>query len=208
MKGNITRPALRGYIPPPEGVDEPETQTLRSALFFRSENEGLTWQGHVIASPRPERPDVPFGVGLLTSCGFTETDVSVTSDGTLFALMRQGHFMHLYYARSCDGGKTWSDFQMFNYPGVAPALCMMPCGTLAAAWGRPGITVAFDTDGTGEKWDLMSNFDKPFPSQEYATLVSVGEKNVLLFYDRRKWDHETRQFYEHGIYYRKITIEA
>lgn len=204
LKGNMTRTRLdvSWYVKPRGGEVESPEQVLSSALFFRSEDEGATWRGHVIASPSPNT----FGADVLNSEGFSETGISVTSDGKVFALMRQGSFMPLHWTRSDDGGITWAKPAMFNYPGVAPNLCLMPCGALAAVWGRPGLTVAFDTDGTGEKWDLMSNFDKPFPSQQYGSIVSVSENRILLFYDRREYDSLNCRFYEHGIYYRDIEI--
>ena len=86
-------------------------------------------------------------------------------------------------------------------------MCLLPNGMLAAAWGRPGMTVGFSIDGTGSTWDaLVGVMQDDVQSQKYPWLVPIGENRVMLFYDKRKWDSERRVFYEHGIYCREITV--
>ena len=209
MEGNMTRrPRRSTYVR--QRTDDgtaPEAQerVLDSSLFFRSEDEGATWQ-HVSTIGKV-RPDRPFDVGKVYSEGLNETGMACTSDGKIYALMRHGSLMLLWYAVSADGGRTWSDIQPFNYPGVAPSLTMLPCGILAAAWGRPGMTVGFSLDGTGRDWDLLVGVrGDDVKSQNYPWLVPVADDRVMLFYDKRKWDKEKRSFYDHGIYCREIRV--
>ena len=145
---------------------------------------------------------------MLYSEGFTETGLSCTSDGKIYALMRHGSYMLLWGVISSDGGRTWGEPLCFNYPGVAPCLCLMPNGVLAAAWGRPGMTVGFSLDGTGRTWDvLVGVMQDNVPSQKYPWIVPVAQDRIMLFYDRRKWDPTRRVFYDHGIYCRDITVD-
>ena len=197
------------YLPPKSpdaGVaDEGHDDVLFSAVFFRSEDEGQHWTA--AGTVGQMAPGEPFDGGMLYSEGFTETGVTRTSDGRLYALMRHGSYMLLWRNSSSDGGRTWDDMMCFNYPGVAPSLCLMPNGIMAAAWGRPGMSVAFSLDGTGRTWDAIAGImQDDQPSQKYPWLHPLDEKRLLLFYDRRVWDASVHNYTEHGIYCREITI--
>ncbi|MDP6113183.1 MAG: sialidase family protein [Planctomycetota bacterium] len=210
MKGNTRRKdtAPSDYVGrrPDEGVaDEATDDILWSAIFFRSDDEGRTW--HAASTIAEAEVDFPFDAGVLYSEGFTEAGLSCTSEGKVYALVRHGSYMLLWRFISADGGRTWCEPMCFNYPGVAPSMCLLPNGMLAAAWGRPGMTVGFSIDGTGSTWDaLVGVMQDDVQSQKYPWLVPIGENRVMLFYDKRKWDSERRVFYEHGIYCREITV--
>jgi hypothetical protein len=212
MKGNVRRkerdPSDYVGIRPDEGVAAEGTDdVLWSSIFLRSEDDGQTWRA-ASTILKPEE-DFPFDVGVVYSEGFTETSLSCTSDGKIYALLRHGSYMLLWSVISSDGGRTWGDPLCFNYPGVAPCLCLLPNGVLAAAWGRPGMTVGFSLDGTGRTWDaLMGVMQDDIPSQKYPWIVPVAEDRIMLFYDRRKWDDDRRVFYDHGIYCREITVRG
>ena len=210
MKGNMRRkdkqPDAYVGVRPDEGVaEEAADDILWSSLFFRSEDEGKSWRATSVIGRVDEKR--PYDAGLLYSEGFTETGLACTSDGKIYALMRHGSYMLLWRAISSDGGRTWSDLMCFNHPGVAPSLCLMPNGVLAAAWGRPGMTVGFSLDGTGLTWDVQAGImHDGEPSQKYPCIIPAGENRLMLFYDRRKWDAKRRAFYDHGIYSRTIEI--
>ena len=210
MQGNMRRkesdPSDYVGIRPDEGVAAEGTDdALFSSIFLRSEDDGGTWRA--ASTILEAREDFPFDVGVLYSEGFTETSLSCTSDGKIYALMRHGSYMLLWSVISADGGRTWGEPLCFNYHGVAPSRCLMPNGILAAAWGRPGMTVGFSLDGTGRTWDaLVGVMQDDVPSQKYPWIVPVAEDRIMLFYDRRKWDDERRVFYDHGIYCREITV--
>jgi len=211
MKGNVRRkdraPSDYVGLRPDEGVAEEATDdVLWSAMFFRSEDGGRTW--HAASTIAKAEDDFPFDAGVLYSEGFTETGLSCTSDGNIYALLRHGSYMLLWRFISSDGGRSWSEPLCFNYPGVAPSLCLMPNGMLAAAWGRPGLTAGFSLDGTGRTWDLLVGvMQDDVSSQKYPCIVPVAEDRLMVFYDKRKWDADQRVFYDHGIYCREITVE-
>ena len=212
MKGNMRRKEadIADYVGkrPDDGVAEEATDdVLWSSLFLRSEDDGQTWRA--ASTIAKTEADFPFDAGVLYSEGFTETGLSCTSDGKIYALMRHGSYMLLWRRVSADGGRTWGEWMCFNYPGVAPSLCLTPNGVLAAAWGRPGMTVGFSLDGTGESWDvLVGVMQDDAASQKYPWIVPIADDRIMLFYDRRKWDAERRVFYDHGIYCREITVNC
>lgn len=205
MQGNPSRAAAHGATPG-DGVAEEGGDILFSSLFFRSEDDGATWR-HAGTIGRPQR-GFPFDAGQRYSEGFTETAVAPTADGGLVALMRHGSYLLLWRAMSQDGGRTWSHPICMNHAGVAPSLAPMPGGVLAAAWGRPGMTVAFSLDGTGRSWDVLAGImQDDTPSQKYPWLVAVDARRALLFYDKRRWDASAERFVEHGIWSREVRIE-
>jgi hypothetical protein len=196
-----------GYIPDDGVAEEASEDVLFSALFFRSEDGGSTWQQ--AGAIGEMAPGQPFDAGRLYSEGFTETGLAVTADRELLAVMRHGSYMLLWQNRSRDGGCTWDDMMCFNHPGVAPSLCLLPNGALAAAWGRPGMVVGFSLDGAGRNWDVMSTImldDQQ--SQKYPWLMPLDDSSVLLLYDRRVWDGERHQYSSHGIYCRTVRVSA
>lgn len=211
MQGNMTRtPRQSSYVAPRRNdgtAPEAEKEVLESSHFLRSEDGGATW--HCAGTIGRVRPGRPFDAGQLFSEGFNETGLVCTREGKLHAIMRHGSLMLLWYATSADGGRTWSDIMPMNHPGVAPCMAMMPGGVLAAAWGRPGLTVAFSLDGTGRAWDLLGGvMTAEVQSQNYPWIVPVATDRIMLFYDKRKWDPTKRLFYDHGIYCREAVVRC
>jgi hypothetical protein len=212
MKGNMRRKEADAtdYVAmrPDEGVaEEGADDILWSSMFLRSEDDGQTW--HTASTILEATNEFPFDAGVLYSEGFTETGLSCTSDGNIYALLRHGSYMLLWAVISSDGGRTWGEPLCFNYPGVAPSLCLMPNGVLASAWGRPGMSVGFSMDGTGRTWDtIVGVMQDDIKSQKYPWIVPIADDRLMLFYDKRKWDQERRVHYDHGIYCREIAIDS
>jgi len=209
VKGNMTRKHYdTGYIgKKPDEANAPEAadEYLWSSLFFRSEDNGKTWKN--TGTIGTASPGKPFDVGILYSEGYTETGLSLTKDGRIYACMRHGSYMLLYFSYSDDGGYTWTEPEAFNFPGVAPSVELMSNGALAMAWGRPGLTVGFSLDGNGKNWDILAGIESDrMMSQKYGWIIEVSDNTLLLFYDRRKWDNEKKKHYDHGIYCREIFI--
>lgn len=209
VKGNMTRPmAEKNHVgKPADQANAPEAtdKTLFSSIFFRSNDEGNTW--HRAGTIGKVLPGKPFDAGILHSEGFTETDVVQTSDNRIYAMMRHGSYMLLWWTFSNDGGYTWTEPICHTCCGVAPNLVKMPNSMVAGTWGRPGLTVGLNLDGTAQNWDIMTTiFDDRVQSQKYPWLVPVAQNKLLLFYDRRKWDSANKKIYDHGIFCRMIEI--
>lgn len=210
VKGNMTRRAEHEYTyvarRPDAGVaDEGIENLLFSSLLLRSEDDGQSWQ--YASTIGKMQPNQPYDGGILYSEGFTETGLSQTADGDLLALMRHGSYHLIWSNRSTDGGRTWQGIEPLNHPGVFPQLQLMANGALAGCWGRPGMTVAFSVDGSGRRWDVATELMRDHEqSQKYAWPIAVGDDTVLVFYDRRKWNGDKRDYDEHGIYCRPVTL--
>jgi hypothetical protein len=188
-----------------QGVAEQATAgESSSAILLRSEDEGRTWDA-VSVCGRLE-PGRPFDGGYFYSEGFNETALAETPDGGLFVIMRHGSYHLLWTNRSWDAGRSWRGIEMLNHAGVAPHMVRLGCGALAAAWGRPGLTVAFSLDGTGRYWDAATEIMRgDEASQRYPWLVPIDDHTVTLFYDRRTWDKPRPRYINHGIYAREIS---
>ena len=92
--------------------------------------------------------------------GFSETALEFMDDGSMIVLLRAtGVFLGgpewnpMYFARSTDGGKTFSEPQEFDKCGVLPNLLKLDCGVTLAAYGRPGIYVRATSDPHGVDWE-------------------------------------------------------
>lgn len=211
IKGNLSRRAEHEYTyvakRPDAGVaEEGVANMLTSSLLLRSDDDGQTWQ-YASTIGKIEK-NKPYDGGILYSEGFNETGLAETSDGDLLALMRHGSYHLIWSNRSSDGGRTWQGIEPLNHPGVFPGLERMGNGALAAAWGRPGMTVAFSTDGTGHFWDVATELMRDHEqSQKYPWLIPIADDTVLVFYDRRTWIAEKRDYGTHGIYCRPITLK-
>jgi len=196
----------QGKSPDAGVAAEATVDMLTSSLLLRSEDDGRSWQ--YASTIGKIEPGKPWDGGLIYSEGFNETGLACTADGDLLALMRHGSYHLIWSNRSSDHGRTWQGIEPLNHPGVFPHVVPLENGVLAAAWGRPGMTVAFSLDGTGRCWDVCLQLMRDDePSQKYPWLVPAGPNRVLVFYDRRKWDEDRRRHYDHGIYCREITIE-
>ena len=91
--------------------------------------------------------------------GVNESDIAFMDDGSMIIIMRTvdvfgggPEWSDLLIARSTDGGKTWSEPEMFD-TGILPSVIKLGCGVTLAAYGRPGIFVRGTTDPSGMKWE-------------------------------------------------------
>lgn len=177
---------------------------MNHALCFKSTNQ-TDWKAiSHIGTPNK----LPFDWGKLYSEGFNETAICVNKNGVLYALMRHGSYMMLYQSTSRDGGHTWTDTKMFNYPGVAPSVCRLRNGPMVAAWGRPGLSVGFSLDGQGQHWDAIAGIlNEDEHSWKYPWIVPISNNSVLLFYDRATWSQKRKRIVNHGIYCREVAIK-
>jgi len=204
--GNLKKRRKQGQ-PASEGIAEQvDAGESNSAILLRSEDHGQTW--HAVSVCGKLEPNKPFDGGFLYSEGFNETALIETAPGELFVIMRHGSYHLLWTNRSTDFGKSWQGIAMLNHAGVAPSMTRLGNGALAAAWGRPGLTVAFSLDGSGRYWDVATELMRgDEASQRYPWLTPLDDNTVMVFYDRRTWDKPHPRYINHGIYARRITIK-
>lgn len=207
QRGNLPKRRKQG-APASDGVaDDANAGESYSAILVRSDDDGRTWREVSICGKL--EPGLPFDGGYFFSNGFNETALIETAPNELLVMMRHGTFALMYTNRSTDGGRTWEGIRAMSHVSVAPRMVKLDNGILAAAWGRPGITVAFSLDGTGCKWDVMSEvLTLGEPSQYYPWLEPLDNDTVTLLYDRRTWDKPHPRYVDHGIYARDITIRS
>jgi hypothetical protein len=205
--GNLPKRRKQGADASQGIAEQANAGESNSAILLRSTDEGESWRA-VSTCGRLE-PGRPFDGGYFYSEGFNETALAELADGELLVIMRHGSYHLLWTNRSRDGGQSWSGLQMLNHPGVAPNAVMLDSGILAASWGRPGLTVAFSTDGTGRLWDATTELMRgDEASQRYPWLQPIDARTLWCFYDRRTWAKPHARYVNHGIYARVITVRV
>ena len=128
-----------------------------AAVLYKSTDNGQTFEltGYI-----PYIPNTTKHPRAYLCDGFTETAMAFMDDGSIIVLLRAtGVFMGgtewnpMYFARSTDGGKTFSEPVEFDDCGVLPNLVKLECGVTLAAYGRPGIFVRGTLDPSGQEWE-------------------------------------------------------
>ena len=128
-----------------------------AAVLYKSTDNGHTFE---LAGYIPYIPNTTKHPTAYMCDGFTETALEFMDDGSMIVLLRAtGVFLGgpewntMYYARSTDGGKTFSEPEEFDKCGVRPSLVKLECGVTLAAYGRPGIYVRGTNDPSGIEWE-------------------------------------------------------
>ena len=168
-----------GHLDPENGQYSP----YYSAELFRSEDRGRSFQrrGHM-EYPADGR-EYPYQSG-----GFSDSDFEFMSDGSILWLFRSAWYAStgyewapMYWARSMDGGFTWTRPKEFAPVGILPRLCTLQNGITLALYARPGIFMKACKDGKGLEWsepfEIMTAGDR-------SALANVSVKNPR-FHD---WD--------------------
>jgi len=107
-----------------------------------------------------------------------ETDVIQLKDGSLFAALRSG-IINMHYARSTDGGKSWSKAMDIGFKGQSPHLYRMSDGTILLSHRVPDTSVHLSHDET-KTWVgplMIDNVKGAYPSA-----VELKDKSVLFVY--------------------------
>lgn len=153
-EGNIWMASYTGahLNPYNGGVD-----VCSASVLYKSTDNGHTFE---LAGYIPYIPNTTKHPTAYMCDGFTETALAFMDDGSMIVLLRAtGVFLGgpewntMYFARSTDGGKTFSEPEEFDKCGVLPNLVKLDCGVTLAAYGRPGIYVRGTTDPSGIEWE-------------------------------------------------------
>lgn len=128
-----------------------------ASVLYKSTDNGHSFE---LAGYIPYVADVTKHPTAHLGQGFDETALEFTKDGSMIVLLRNtGVFRGgpewnpMYFARSTDGGKTFSEPVEFDKCGVFPNLLKLDCGVILAAYGRPGIYVRACEDPSGIVWE-------------------------------------------------------
>ncbi len=158
-----------------------------SVYVFSSEDSGKTWNFLSQISPDEVEPGRD---------GPSEPKMIQMPDGSFFMLFRTGNNHPLYYVRSTDGCKTWSEPKKFDEFGVYPQLLTLPCGVTLASYGRPSLAIQATSDPTGEVWQerleiAMTRGEKKDTYTEtelysyscfYTGMVQLDDNTALFVY--------------------------
>ena len=130
---------------------DPESGELIPYLcnyLFRSTDCGRTWE---LMHFLPYFPDGKLRQEHYE--GYGENDVAFCPDGSMIRLIRLSSVAPCMLTRSADGGKTWSEPQIFDTHGVWPCLLTLKCGVTLASYGRPGLTLRATDDPSCQAWE-------------------------------------------------------
>lgn len=128
-----------GHLDPSNGQYSP----YYSAELFRSVDNGHSFYQHAHMEYPADGKKYPYQSG-----GFSDSDFEFMDDGSMLWFFRSAWMAYtgrewdpLYASRSVDGGRTWSDPEVFAPVGVLPRFCKLPCGVTLLCYARPGIFV-------------------------------------------------------------------
>ena len=212
-----------GHINPENGQYSP----YYSAEIFRSDDNGHSFKQRAHMEYRADGDKYPYQSG-----GFSDSDFEFMDDGSMVWFLRStwfgstGHeWAPMYYSRSEDSGKTWTDPEIFADCGVFPKLCKLECGVTLLCYARPGMYLTACDSRDGKNWTKPLCLLKPEDRSGLANeridvpnwhqwdgqcgnpeIIPIGDNTALIFYgdfyypDKNGVKRKT-------ILCRKITVE-
>jgi len=188
------------------GLIEGQKRFYSNAFFYRSTDEGRSWQvqGRILY-----QPDLALDPNGPERDGFTEPTFEVLADGTLISVARSEGPMYL--SRSRDQGKTWSKPEIIAPNGVYPRLMRLANGVTVLSSGRPGAEVRFSFDKQARQWSApyrlvpLTAPNVQADSCGYTDMVALDKDRFLIVYSWFKYpgtDGEARK----AIMVREITV--
>jgi len=148
-----------------------------SSWCLRSEDGGMTWRYAGCVPPLPEMGDE----------GWAEPGLTLLPNGELLTILRNGEGnAPLYFARSSDGGATWSDPVRSRLNGQYPGLLTMSNGMVVATFGRPDNRIAVCLDGRGDGWPCEIIVSTA-PGWQGVLAVEIGPGELLVLVEDGLW---------------------
>lgn len=143
-----------------------------------------------------------------------EPMLAETATGELVCLIRTTDHRQrpLLITHSRDGGASWEPTRELFPFGVMPQLLRLDNGIVAAAFGRPGVQLAFAQDAAAREWSEMlplvaGNPDKPADhSCGYTRMVALGPNSFLIAYSDFQVQNEAGQTCK-AIVVRRVELE-
>ena len=113
-----------------------------------------------------------------------------TADGRLVCVVRRTDHVQkpMCIVWSDDAGRTWSAPQSLFEFGVWPCVLLLGNGALVLSYGRPGVHIAVDAHGTGERWSshtaVIAGDHSAIQRHScgYTSLLALDDETFLLAY--------------------------
>ena len=211
-----------GHINPENGQFSP----YYSAEILRSVDNGKTFYLHAHMEYPADGDKYPYLSG-----GFSDNDFEFMDDGSVIWFFRSTWFgstgwewAPMYFARSTDGGVTWSKPEIFAPMGVFPSLCSLKCGVTLLCYARPGLFVRACQSDKPLEWEEPITIIEPKDRSSLANvkvenpiwhqwdgqcgnpqLIASGDNEALLFYGDFYYPDENG-VKRKSILCRKITV--
>jgi hypothetical protein len=116
--------------------------------------------------------------------GPCEAAICRLKDGRLMCVFRIESRTPFGRSFSGDDGKTWSEPDTIPPRSVEPSLVTMPDMIVALSGGRPGVSVWFNVEGDGVKWQAVELLPDDAKTSGYTEIIPLDERNLLCIYDR------------------------
>ena len=152
------------------------------SIWVKSEDNGQNWS---VVSTIAKEYNEKFNTKDTLVEGFCEPVSAICADGSILVVMRVGSYEPLYYARSYDGGKTWTTPKILEgiydeekIYSVDPELTLLSNGTLVLTYGRPSAKMLVSLDGCGYTW--TNHYDFLLPTTSGYTGIREVEPGKLL----------------------------
>lgn len=197
-RGAFVPPSVRGRLrKAPDGTlwmphyylagTDPQSGELIPHLcnyLFRSTDSGRTWElMHFL-------PYFPDGETWRDEYeGYGENDITFCPDGSMIRLIRTNWWAPSVYVRSEDGGKTWTEPQIFDSHGVWPCLLTLKCGVTLASYGRPGLKLRATADPSCKTWEdaieliHSTAFDEGGDRSSMMNMATCGYSQLIALDD-------------------------
>jgi hypothetical protein len=151
-----------------------------SSWCIGSEDGGETWHYRGTVPPLPEMGDE----------GWAEPGLALLPNGDLLTVLRNGEGnAPLYFSRSTDGGRTWSDPVRSRLHGQYPGLLTTSSGLIITTYGRPDNRLAVCLDGEGEGWPYEITVSTA-PGWQGVTAVETTPDELLVVFEDLLWKPE------------------
>lgn len=175
--------------------------TGRPVVLFRNIFEGSTRDHAVLTFSDPETPGPVFRVSdddwETNACPHQGPSLSVSPDGAYHAVWftagraRKG----LFYARSLDGGRSFSNPKQIGDPDRAPSRpdILSVDGKLWLAWkefdGERTSVLVMSSDDNGENWSRPKAIAATTEESDHPRLISDGRRAYLSWQTIREGYH-------------------